>query len=198
MDGEQQRYQVRFDWGVPGAHAVAADADVLVWIDALDRRPAPLELLPGHPAVVESALPDADAVAMWILELQELRARRTVVALVAAGAMRGDGLRFAVEDLLTAGALVDALEQRGIDAFSPEAAAADAAYRTLQGAVGHLFRAASGGAPVPDAITRVDPARTPSDVVVRRLLAPSPRGMQEIPRIEGGFGPPRPSERDLS
>lgn len=164
----QQRYQLRFDWGVAGAHAVAADADVLVWVDALDPVPAPLDLLPERPAVVEAALPDAVAVATWILALQEQRQRRTVVALVAAGAARADGLRFAVEDLLTAGAVVDALESRGIDAFSPEAAAADAAYRTLRGAIGHLFRSAAGGASVPESAIRVDAARTPGDVVVRR------------------------------
>ncbi|WP_375399586.1 hypothetical protein [uncultured Amnibacterium sp.] len=168
VGSEQQSYQVRFDWGVAGAHAVAADADVLVWIDALDPAPAPLTLLPGRPAVVEAALPDAVAIAAWILALQEQRQRRTVVALIAAGAARGDGLRFAVEDLLTAGAVVDALESRGIDAFSPEAAAADAAYRTLKGAVGHLFRSAAGGASVPDSALRIDPVRTPADVVVRR------------------------------
>lgn len=166
--GEQQRYQLRFDWGVAGAQAVAADADVLVWIDALDPVPAPLDLMPERPAVVETGLPDAVAVAEWILAFQEQRARRTVVALVAAGARRSAGLRFAVEDLLTAGAVVDALETRGIDAFSPEAAAADAAYRTLRGAAGHLFRSAAGGAPVPDEAGRIDPARTASDVVVRR------------------------------
>jgi hypothetical protein len=38
--GDQQPYQVRFDWGTDGAAAVAADADVLVRIDALDARPA--------------------------------------------------------------------------------------------------------------------------------------------------------------
>lgn len=168
MSTEQQRYQLRFDWGAAGARAVAGDADVLVWIDALDPVPAPLESLPERPAVVEAGLRDAAAVAAWILALQERRQRRTVVALIAAGAARGDGPRFAVEDLLTAGAVVDALESRGIDAFSPEAAAADAAYRALKGAVGHLFRSAAGGAPVPDSAIRIDPARSPADVVVRR------------------------------
>lgn len=165
---EQQPYQVRFDWGVTGAQAVAADADVLVWIDALDPEPAPLTRLPAGPAVVESGLPDAVAVAAWILALQERRQQRTTVALIGAGRDSAAGLRFAVEDLLTAGAVVDALEARGIDAFSPEAAAADAAYRGLRGAIGHLFRSASGGAPVPDDAARIDPAHTPADVVVRR------------------------------
>ena len=165
--GEQQRYQVRFDWGVLGAHAVAADADVLVWVDALDPRPTDLDLLPAGPAVVEADLGDAAAVATWILELQEARQLRTSVALIAAGAPRDGGIRFAVEDLLAAGAVVDALESRGIDACSPEAAAADAAYRSLRPAVGHLLAAAVGGA-VGEEPRRVDPDRSSTAVRVRR------------------------------
>jgi hypothetical protein len=141
---EQQRYQVRFDWGVDGAAAVADDADVLVWIDALDAAPAPLPALPAGPAVVETGLAGAVATAEWILALQEDRQQRTMVALVAAGAPRGAGLRFAAEDLLAAGALMDALEARGIDAMSPEAAVADAAYRTLGRAATSLLAAVTG------------------------------------------------------
>jgi 2-phosphosulfolactate phosphatase len=148
--GEQHRYQVRFDWGVGGAAAVAADADVLVWIDALVPRPAPLDELPAGPAVVETGLAGAVATAQWILDLQEARLQRTSVALVAAGAARGPGLRFAAEDLLAAGAVADALEARGIDAMSPEAAVADAAYRTLGRAASSLFAAVTGsGEPNP-------------------------------------------------
>lgn len=138
---EQQRYQVRFDWGVAGAAAVADDADVLVWIDALSALPAPLEHLPARPAVVETGLAGAVATASWILALQEARQERTTVALIAAGAPRADTMRFAAEDLLAAGALTDALEARGIDAMSPEAAVADAAYRTLAGAAASLLAA---------------------------------------------------------
>ncbi len=75
--GEQQRYQVRFDWGVAGAHAVASDADVLVWVDALDPAPVDLAALPERPTVVEADLGDAVAVATWILDLQESRQQRT-------------------------------------------------------------------------------------------------------------------------
>jgi hypothetical protein len=142
--GDQQRYQVRFDWGTDGAAAVAADADVLVRIDALDARPAPLPRLPPAPAVVETGLAGAVATARWILDLQEALQRRTMVALVAAGAERGAGLRFAAEDLLAAGAVTDALESRGIDAMSPEAAVADAAFRTLGPAATSLLAAVVG------------------------------------------------------
>jgi len=142
--GEQQRYQVRFDWGIGGAAAIAADADVLVWVDALGPAPAPLDELPAAPAVVETGLAGAVATAQWILETQEARQRRTMVALVAAGVDRGGGLRFAAEDLLAAGAVADALESRGIDAMSPEAAVADAAFRMLGRAASSLFAAVVG------------------------------------------------------
>ncbi|MDQ1512621.1 MAG: hypothetical protein QOC59_463, partial [Microbacteriaceae bacterium] len=49
--GEQSRYQVRFDWGVSGASAVADDADVLVWVDALDPLEPPVHALPSDCAV---------------------------------------------------------------------------------------------------------------------------------------------------
>ena len=149
--GEQQRYQVRLDWGVEGAAAVAGDADVLVWLDALDPVPAPLTALPGGCAVVETGLAGATATAEWILALQERRQRRTVVALIAAGSPRASGVRFAAEDLLAAGAVADALESRGIDAMSPEVAVADAAYRTLAPAAGSLLRAVVAPGP-PNAV----------------------------------------------
>jgi hypothetical protein len=141
---EQQRYQVRFDWAPAGAAAVADDADVVVWVDALEPRPAPLGELPERAAVVETGLEGAAEAAEWILALQETLQRRTMVALIAAGAARAAGFRFAAEDLLAAGAVVDALEARGIDAYSPEAAVADAAFRTLRPAVRSLTAAVVG------------------------------------------------------
>ncbi|MGN6446699.1 2-phosphosulfolactate phosphatase [Amnibacterium sp.] len=130
--GEQSRYQVRFDWGVQGAAAIGGDADVLVWVDALVPVAPPLDALPRECAVVATGLPGVAETAAWVLALQEARRARTVVAVVAAGADREGTLRFAAEDLLIAGALMDELETRGIDAMSPEAAVADAAYRTLR------------------------------------------------------------------
>lgn len=177
--GEQERYQVRFDWGVAGAHAVAADADVVVWVDAL-RAPGPgggppvgpdLAALPTGPAVVEASLPSAAAVARWVLDRQEAVRRRFGIAVIAAGATRADGgPRFAVEDLLAAGAVVDALAALGLDATSPEAAAAEAAYRGLRRAVGHLLTAcvsATEAGAVPAGGTRgAEPG--PADLVVHR------------------------------
>ena len=141
----QAKYQVRFDWGVDGLDAVAQDADVIVWVDALGdgtERPA----FPGDSAALAAGLTDAEAVARWILDEQVRLGRRTMVALVAAGGETAAGSpRFAVEDLLAAGAVVDALAALGIDYASPEAAAACAAFTGLRGAVAHLLTASVSG-----------------------------------------------------
>ncbi|MGQ2916506.1 MAG: 2-phosphosulfolactate phosphatase, partial [Microbacterium aurantiacum] len=55
------------------------------------------------------------------------------------------GIRFAVEDELGAGAIIDALAAFGIDHTSPEAAAACAAFQGLRPAVRHLLTAAGSG-----------------------------------------------------
>lgn len=143
----QAKYQVRFDWAADGAAAVAADADVVVWVDAIEDRPvAEAAALPGSGAVVAAGLSDAAAVAQWILAEQVRLGRRAMVALVAAGgSSAGGGTRFAVEDLLAAGAVVDALATLGIDYSSPEAAAACAAFTGLRGAVAHLLTASVSG-----------------------------------------------------
>jgi 2-phosphosulfolactate phosphatase len=54
-------------------------------------------------------------------------------------------LRFALEDLLGAGAIIDALAAVGIDYCSPEAAAAAAAHTGLRNATGHLIGASTSG-----------------------------------------------------
>ncbi|WP_235934554.1 2-phosphosulfolactate phosphatase [Agromyces humi] len=64
---------------------------------------------------------------------------------VAAGATAADAIRFAIEDQLAAGAVVDALVGLGIDHTSPEAAVACAAFEGLQHAATHLI-GASGSA----------------------------------------------------
>ena len=145
----QTKYQVRFDWGVEGARAVAADADVVVWVDVLPpdaHHPDPAAHVPGTGAVLVGGLTTASAVAHWILDEQVRLGRRAMVALVAAGGRTASGAtRFAVEDLLAAGAVVDALAGLGIDYCSPEAAAASAAFTGLRGAVAHLLTASVSG-----------------------------------------------------
>ena len=126
------------------AHAVSLNgAATCRAAAALD--PAPIVLL-GCPR-------NASAVAEAIADEQRRRGARTSIALIAggelvpadAGAAARTARRFAVEDLLGAGAIVDALGVRGIDHTSPEAAAAGEAFRGLRAATRHLLAASGSG-----------------------------------------------------
>ncbi len=168
---EQARYQVRFDFGVAGAHAVGTDADVIVWVDAIGDSALNLEALPAGAAVIETGLASARAAADWVMAQQLRLEKRFATAIIAAGATRDGHWRYAVEDQLAAGAVIDRLSELGLDATSPEAAATEAAYRTLSPAVGHLMTAsvsASTGAKVPDRSRAVNPEAHATEVTVLR------------------------------
>ena len=127
---EQDSYQVRFDWGAAGAAAISDGADAVIRVDQLGG------------AGDARALEHADEIADWALARQAELGGRFTIAVVAVGAERADGgIRFAVEDLLAAGAIIEAIAARGIDHQSPEAAAAASAYRGLQRATKHLIAA---------------------------------------------------------
>ena len=99
-----------------------------------------------HPAtVVAASLRNRTAVAEWVLARQAEKGDRFRVAVIAAGDERADGIRFAAEDLLGAGAVIDALAVVGIDYCSPEAAVATAAFGALRRATGHLISASVSG-----------------------------------------------------
>jgi 2-phosphosulfolactate phosphatase len=173
VDAEQSRYQIRFDWGITGATAVGADADVVVWADALANPGSTVDVgsLPTGAAVIAADLRTARAAAAWAAARQRQLGRRTMIAVVAAGELRADGtLRYAVEDHLVAGAVIAFLGSFGIDATSPEAAVADAAYRGLDRAVGHLVTASVGGrgASLVPGMFRVDPDLDAGAVTVLR------------------------------
>jgi 2-phosphosulfolactate phosphatase len=94
--------------------------------------------------VIAGSLRNAGAVARWILDSQQ--GGRLSIAIIAAGEARDDGTtRFAVEDLLGAGAIIDALAAVGLDACSPEAAAAAASFSGLKRATKHLVTASASG-----------------------------------------------------
>lgn len=99
--------------------------------------------------VLLGGLSNAAAVAAGILEEQRRRGVRTSINVIAAGELtsRDDSaaLRFAVEDLFGAGAVIDALAVIGLDYSSPEAAAACESFRSLRGAVRHLLTASGSG-----------------------------------------------------
>lgn len=105
--------------------------------------------LGGGPTVVLGCVRNAAAVADAVLSEQHRRAARTSVAVIACGELpvRTDGAapRFAVEDLLGAGAVIDALSARGLDHTSPEAAVACEAFRGLRGAMRHVLTASGSG-----------------------------------------------------
>jgi 2-phosphosulfolactate phosphatase len=144
---EQGQYQVRFDWGVDGAKAIGGDADVLVLVDVLGEGAAIADSFAGTTGiVVAGSLRNSSAVARWALDRQADKGDRFTVAVVALGETRESGaIRFALEDLLGAGAIIDALADVGIDYCSPEAAAASAAFTGLRNATGHLIGASVGG-----------------------------------------------------
>jgi 2-phosphosulfolactate phosphatase len=172
MGMEQERYQVRFDWAEAGAVAIGSAADVLVWVDAIQEpgASAPLGLIPETHVVLASDIGEAHAVAQWIIDYQVRRGARISIAIVAAGSTRAGQTRFAVEDLLAAGAIIDHLAALGLDATSPEAAAAEAAYRGLGRATAHLMSASTTAVErqlAPSAV-RVDAAKRPADVRILR------------------------------
>lgn len=104
-------------------------------------------LAAGGVVVLAASLRNRAAVAEHILAMQERRGERTIVAIIAAGEPESaDGAtRFAIEDQLTAGAVVDALVGLGIDHTSPEAAVASAAFEGLRHAIVHLVAASGSG-----------------------------------------------------
>jgi hypothetical protein len=135
VSAAQEYYQVRFDWGAAGAAAIGEGADAVIWVDQLGEQPTPVDAVAG-------TLERAAELGAWALERQEELGGRFCIAVVAAGELRPDGtLRFAVEDLLAAGAVIEAIAEVGIDHQSPEAAVAASAYRGLRTATGHLISA---------------------------------------------------------
>ena len=102
---------------------------------------------PHTPLVIAGALRNASAVARAIRAEQERRGGRTFVAVLAAGERdpRSAGIRFAVEDQLGAGAIIDALAALGIDHSSPEAVVAAESFVALRRAVRHLLTASGSG-----------------------------------------------------
>ncbi|MBF4561371.1 2-phosphosulfolactate phosphatase [Microbacterium sp. VKM Ac-2870] len=172
---DQGRYQVRMDWGLEGLVRVAPSdvvivVDVLRFSSTVARRLDAGETVPldadAHAVslngaalaaraaetgavVLLGALASASAVARAVLAEQQRRAARTSILVLAAGELASReadaALRFAVEDLLGAGAVVDALGALGIDHTSPEAAAACEAFRGLRPAVRHLLTASGSG-----------------------------------------------------
>ncbi|MDR6866166.1 2-phosphosulfolactate phosphatase [Microbacterium resistens] len=178
---DQSLYQVRLEWGVEGLRRLAP-ADVVVVVDVLrftttvTRRAekglstaiANAPSINGAPIaeaaaaaqalVLAGCLRNATATADAIRAEQVRRDRRTSVAVIAGGERTrgGTDLRFSVEDLLGAGAVIDALINQGIDHASPEAVAAAESFRSLRSGLRHLVGASGSAREL-----RADPERYP-------------------------------------
>ncbi len=126
----QESYQIRFDWGAEGA-ATLSSADIRIWVDQSGSHPATAdEMLVGD-------LDRAADLAAEVLRRQDDRGARVSVAVIAAGG----GVRAPVDDLLAAGAVIEALAEAGLDHCSPEAAAAGSAFAGVRGGIRHLLDA---------------------------------------------------------
>jgi len=168
---QQAGYQVRFGFGLEGLRACASDADVIVWVDALPAAPSDtatvsdlLDAAPETATLVSTNISTSRAVAQWVLDYQTSLNRRLAIAVIASSPS------YAVSDFLAAGSVIDALSELGLDATSPEAAVAEAAHRSLAGAIGHLVTASVEGRQMSATAhrARVDPAATVVDVRVLR------------------------------
>lgn len=168
---DQSSYQVRHEWGVEGL-ARLAPADIVVVVDTLRFSSTVADAVASgtsvelegarawstNGAAVVSAAADAGstvllgsirnatATARAVMTLQERRAARTSVTVIAAGELTPEGaMRFAVEDQFGAGAVIAALTDLGIDHSAPEAAAAAESFRALRRALRHLLSASGSG-----------------------------------------------------
>jgi hypothetical protein len=171
---QQTGYQVRFGMGADGLRACAADADVIIWVDALPATDATaptgrtradlLGTAPTDATLISTDLPTSRAAAHWVLDYQTDVQRRLAIAVITASD------QFSVEDFLCAGSVIDALSELGLDATSPEAAASESAFRGLRNAVAHLFTASVAGREhaVPDELTRINLHAAAADVTVIR------------------------------
>lgn len=144
----QSRYQVRLGWGIEGTTQLAKSGIVIV-VDAIGSADgSAADVLadfagtqPHAPTVFIASLRNAGATAIAVYDEQLNRCERTAVNLV----LVGDEGRFAVEDYLAAGAVANALSERGLDHSAPDAAVAIEGFRPLKRALKHLFSPSATG-----------------------------------------------------
>lgn len=168
-----------------GEEVLAAASAHAVSRDGLDGATVAVEAAAAGALVLLGSLRTASAVARAVLAEQNQRRARTFVNVIACGERMPGAAgieaapRVAVEDLLGAGAVIDALGALGIDHTSPEAAVACEAFRGLRGAVRHLLTASGSGQELIDRGLR--------DEV---LAAASIDDLDVAPRLRGGVFTP--------
>ncbi|MFC5433678.1 2-phosphosulfolactate phosphatase [Microbacterium suwonense] len=175
---DQSYYQVRVEWGVEGL-ARLAPADVVVVVDVLRFSSTMANIVAGGGSaeladariwsangaevaaaaaetgavVLVGGIRNAAATARAVMTLQEHRAARTAVSVIAAGERSPAGaLRYAVEDQLGAGAVIAALTDLGIDHSAPDGAVAAESFRALRRALRHLIAASGSGRELVDGV----------------------------------------------
>ena len=161
-------YQVMCTWGLSGAQRISVKPDVVIWVNALTKSaPLPLQLdsLPGDSKVLAGSYFDAYAVADWVANYQLEQQRRLVVLIICSDAETHN-----VADELAAGAIIERLAQQGLDAMSPEAAVANAAFSQLRIAAAHLIAASqqAQGLTLGDDELKLNEILTTADVRVLR------------------------------
>ncbi|WP_417554660.1 2-phosphosulfolactate phosphatase [Microbacterium sp.] len=179
---DQSYYQVRVEWGTEGLARVEA-SDIIVVVDVLrfsstlanivaeggtvDLSDAVNWSTNGAAVVTAAAetgavvlvggIRNAAATARAVMTLQERRAARTSVTVIAAGERTPAGdLRFAVEDQLGVGAVVSALIDLGVDHCAPDGAVAAEGYRALRRALRHMLAASGSGREIADGVPSTD------------------------------------------
>lgn len=161
-------YQVMCTWGLSGAQSIPCTPDIYIWVDALAMPGDDFSIsksLPGESIVLGAGIADAFAVADWVTQHQLDVQRRLNVVVVCA-----DEATHSVADELAAGAIIERLAHNGLDAMSPEAAVANAAYSQLKHATSHLIsasEAAQKAAEIPQQLS-VDESIAPDAVRVIR------------------------------
>ena len=136
-------YQVLCTWGLSGIARLGITADVYIWVDALSSSPENVldnDVIASSGRVILSSIFDAFAVADWVADLQMELQQRLCVLVACANANT-----HSIADQLAAGAVIERLAQRGLDAMSPEAAVANAAFVQLRSATSHLISASEVG-----------------------------------------------------
>jgi hypothetical protein len=153
---ESSHYQVECVWGIEGLERYPFEIDVLVWVDVLEENSELLSHIPSaqqdYVALI-AGLHDSYAVADWIMNFQLEKQQRMHILMACAGAKD-----HSIADQLAAGAIIERLAEHGIDAMSPQAAVANAAFIGLKNATNHLISAfmRSNNQMIPDERLRVD------------------------------------------
>ena len=158
----------------------AADPDKLLEIDSIQKVPS-VERLYARASELRGTLVKLAQQRLLKAKRRKLPTARSAAssviatAVIAANGDRDGNTRFAVENFFVAGAVIDRLSSLGLDATSPEAASAEAAYRTLGRAVGHLITASTSAIASDNKVDasrlKINAAASSDDVQVLRSIS---------------------------